>query len=414
MSLFPARSPHNIPVVDGIRAIAVLWVIVFHAWLFQLNTFPEWASRILDFWPSVWISKGGLGVDLFFAISGFLIGGILFRELNKGQIEFKRFYIRRFFRLIPVYVFAILLGFAFDTHGDWKLAWTNLLYINNYVRGSFMPWCWSLAIEEQLYLVVPFLLSALAWRRNWTLPGLLLLAAIPIALTGWYRTAVYTDPLPLQLVFVSDAWLDWFWEYYMLTHFRFGGLVAGVIAAWLHENRAPLLKSHFSRNPRMHSGLVLLSILGIVAISSVPFGQWYPIENSVFSGIPASVGVAYEVVHRDIFCYFVSYLIVACIHGEMAILGPLRKGLGAPWLYPIAQVSYSAYLFHEMWMIWMYPKVTEALQDSWHPVPIMMFNFVASLVIILVAAYAMYRLIELPSQRYKNRLTSVPSAPKTA
>ena len=47
-------------------------------------------------------------------------------------------------------------------------------------------------------------------------------------------------------------------------------------------------------------------------------------------------------------------------------------------------------------------------------VSIMMFNFVASLVIILVAAYAMYRLIELPSQRYKNRLTSVPSAPKTA
>lgn len=130
--------------IDGVRAIAVIWVIIFHAWLFQYNDFQTVGDGIFDSPFLIWISKGDLGVDLFFVISGFLIGSILFKEYKRTQqINFKRFYARRFLRLMPVYVFSMILGVYFLNETDpegWKDAWSNLLYINNFVRNSYMGW----------------------------------------------------------------------------------------------------------------------------------------------------------------------------------------------------------------------------------------------------------------------------------
>ena len=105
------RSNSNFAVVDGIRAIAVLWVIFFHAWLFQQLTIPGFIDNIYNYPLFYWVTKGDLGVDLFFVISGFLIGGIIFKEIKSSEkFNFKRFYVRRFLRLSPVYIFAIFLN----------------------------------------------------------------------------------------------------------------------------------------------------------------------------------------------------------------------------------------------------------------------------------------------------------------
>ena len=76
------RSNSNFAVIDGIRAIAVLWVIFFHAWLFQFLSFSTAIDKIYDYPLFYWVTKGDLGVDLFFVISGFLIGGIIFKEIK--------------------------------------------------------------------------------------------------------------------------------------------------------------------------------------------------------------------------------------------------------------------------------------------------------------------------------------------
>ncbi len=112
-----------------------------------------------------WIKNGALGVDLFFVISGFLMGSILFNEFkSSGTLEVGRFYVRRFLRLIPVYVVVMMMGlyFLYGIPGKpvWYNAenfWANLLYVNNFltIPRQYMGWCWSLAIEEQFYLLLP-------------------------------------------------------------------------------------------------------------------------------------------------------------------------------------------------------------------------------------------------------------------
>lgn len=113
---------------------------------------------------TTWIRNGPLGVDLFFVISGFLMGSILFAEFKaSGKLEVARFYVRRFLRLIPVsiVIMAMCLYFLHGLPGEpvWNYAencWANLLYVNNFLSRTqqYMGWCWSLAIEEQFYLLL--------------------------------------------------------------------------------------------------------------------------------------------------------------------------------------------------------------------------------------------------------------------
>lgn len=156
--------PTYMPWMDGIRAVAVLSVMSFHE---RGTTHYMW-----DFLP--W---GALGVDVFFAISGFLITTILLRELrDRNGISFRAFYLRRVRRLIPalaVMLTTIAIGvalFSSGTHRSRTLV--NLVlaasYVNNWVAALShhslgpMAHTWSLAAEEQFYLVWPALLVLLA------------------------------------------------------------------------------------------------------------------------------------------------------------------------------------------------------------------------------------------------------------
>ena len=103
VSLFNRPSFHKSS-IDGVRAIAVILVIIGHVFFFQGKLFPEISSYGAYF-------RADLGVDLFFTISGFLIGTLLFKEYQKtNYISFKTFYLRRFLRLMPVYLVAMFFG----------------------------------------------------------------------------------------------------------------------------------------------------------------------------------------------------------------------------------------------------------------------------------------------------------------
>ena len=163
--LFNRPSFHQ-PVIDGVRAIAVIWVLIFHLWFFQNSEFINGYQlgtydSVFDNFALSWLVKGGLGVDMFFVISGFLIGSILFKEIRKSDtLNFRRFYARRFLRLMPVYVVAMILGIFFLEGNNLEYVWANLLYVNNFIsiENQYMGWCWSLAIEEQFYLIAPIFL----------------------------------------------------------------------------------------------------------------------------------------------------------------------------------------------------------------------------------------------------------------
>jgi len=408
--IFLKRPKNNFKAIDGIRAIAVLWVIIFHIWIFQHNTFPDILGEVAQNPLLVWITKGDLGVDLFFVISGFLIGSILFKEYKRTKtLNFKSFYLRRFLRLFPVYLFSMIIALYFlDGNGAerWTTAWSNLIYVNNYVFKSYMGWTWSLAIEEQFYIVIPFLIVFLfpKFRKKRVLFSIL--AIIPIILTYYYSVHIFNFEIPYNREIFGDIWQEWFWGYYMLTHLRYGGLLSGVIAAYIHINHSEQVLNFFQNKKNLSNFLILFSIVSFLLISSLSLGQAAPVEESIFYELPRKVGVYYEIIHRELFSYAVVFLMMACLYSKSRIIQPLNTFLSASFFYPIAKISYSAYLFHVMFMEWFFPIFTEYSKNSLTTIQIVFTNGVISIMVTILVAGLMLVFIEEPFNKLKNKLTS--------
>ncbi len=196
------------PDLDGLRAIAVGLVILGHTQ-----------------WP--WRHNGAdVGVTAFFVLSGFLITGILVRERERtGHISLRAFYGRRVVRLGPallgLLVFTLVLGLSGVLVSHWQLGLASCLaYVSNWVQAAGyaihpLGHTWSLAIEEQFYLVWPAIL-VLAWRRAlWVAMAAIGVAALARFATGglveYFSTITRMDALALGCVMAlsSPRWPRW-------------------------------------------------------------------------------------------------------------------------------------------------------------------------------------------------------------
>lgn len=205
----PEASPYasHLPALDGIRGLAVLAVIGSHI-------FPGNAHGVVSRSVRFFLGYGSTGVDLFFVLSGFLITGILYDSLQDPRY-FRKFYARRVLRIFPLY-YGVLGLYALGTvffgmHYDRQL-WSLALYLQNthliarpiydYAGPSALPLShfWSLAVEEQFYLVWPLAVFWLQGRR----PLLWLCAFFTLAcpalraafwLHGWSYFSVHTNTL---------------------------------------------------------------------------------------------------------------------------------------------------------------------------------------------------------------------------
>ena len=211
-SLKHAQASDRVPVLDGIRGIAVLLVMIFHFWIVAFSGGNLLWERIYDDVAGM----GWIGVDLFFVLSGFLITGILY-DSRDSLHYFRVFYGRRTVRIFPLYYAALAIFFLvgpfvlarvyrpaladMQSGAIVKLfAWTYLL---NWYEG-FKGWgavahplqhFWSLSVEEQFYLIWPFLILKLERRRMMGVCiGLMMLALTLRAALYWlhFPFAAYT------------------------------------------------------------------------------------------------------------------------------------------------------------------------------------------------------------------------------
>ena len=287
--------------IDGLRAVAVLAVIAYHA-------FPKA------------LPGGFIGVDIFFVISGYLISGILAREYADGTFTFRNFYARRIKRLFPSLIAMLVLVLAYGwlalLPSEYRQVGRHVaaggLFVQNIAllreSGYFdtaavlkpLLHLWSLAVEEQMYLFLPPLL-VLVWRMKWPL--------VPVV--GFLAACSFGANL-----FASDRFpaADFF-----LTPYRAWEFLGGTLLAWWHGRRGIAFDRPYRCNAMAVAGGVLL-VMG--------FG-WFT-HTDAYPGWRALVPVA----------------------GTIALIaaGPsawLNSGvLSQPAMVWVGLISYSLYLFH--------------------------------------------------------------------
>ena len=260
--------------IDGLRALAVLSVVIFHA-------FP---TRL---------TGGFIGVDIFFVISGFLISSIIFGNLRTRTFSYLEFYRRRIRRIFPALMVVLLaclaLGWFGLLAGQYQQVGKHTLggigfisnlmlwseagydYFNTASESKPLLHLWSLAIEEQFYIVWPLLLVVLC-RHGWSFAGV----AAGMALVS-FGFNVLSFPEHAQAAFYSP--LSRFWE-----------LVVGGLLAHAVLNRAALMARHAQAQSTL--GIALIAA-GLVLIDSArAFPGWWALLPTLGAALLISAGPA--------------------------------------------------------------------------------------------------------------------------
>jgi peptidoglycan/LPS O-acetylase OafA/YrhL len=213
------RSARSLP-LDVLRGVAILLVLCHHC------VIPTAQAGVLAPVVETMRRFGWTGVDLFFVLSGFLIGGLLFDELHqRGRLDARRFLLRRMLKIWPPYYALIAYVFLFASFirrkdGSpatvaYKLL-PNLVHVQNY-GVSLRVHTWSLAVEEHFYLLLPLVLLLLGTRER--LQRFPLVAGLAIVACAAWR-----------ILSVAAGWTP---DVYYETHFRLDGLLFGVLLAYV-------------------------------------------------------------------------------------------------------------------------------------------------------------------------------------
>lgn len=301
------ENKRAIPSLDGLRAVSVFAVILDHT-----------RSPVLDRIPfSSAFRNGHQGVSCFFVISGFLITHLLVKEWNRSQeIDLKRFYLRRTLRIFPpFYVFLIsvailhLLGLI-PLNGKAFLAAAT--YTWNYAStpgSTVLEHCWSLALEEQFYLLWPLCIAAFSKRINvWIAAGVIALS-------------------PLSRVITYFAWPSMRTHIYMMLHTHLDTIMTGCLLSLLIDLKQ--IDRFFGW--AMKPFAVTASLLFLLTFDNWAASRWHGMYSM-------TVGYSLENLAFAILVLFV-------VFRHESLLG---KFLNLSFIRHLGLISYSLYLWQQV------------------------------------------------------------------
>jgi peptidoglycan/LPS O-acetylase OafA/YrhL len=311
----------RLPGLDLLRAIAIVWVMLFHSYI---------VGGLGDSFRQVeW--NGWMGVDLFFVLSGYLIGTQLLKPLSQGRpLAFGSFYLRRSFRILPAYFAVLAIYFALPAAREaegiqplWQFLTYTVNFLIDYQHNKAFSHVWSLCVEEHFYLLFPFLAWWLARRPS---AGKFIAVCAVLIVGGMLLRGYLWQRMGEHFVEVI----------YYPTYNRLDGLLAGVVLATIQTYRPALW-----RRMQEHAGVLLAAGVLAVGLALLLFQDRTGQPASVFGYPLLSWGMA---------------LIVAAATSPSCWLGRWRVP-GAGW---IALVSYSLYLSHKL----VFHQVQAALAGS--------------------------------------------------
>jgi peptidoglycan/LPS O-acetylase OafA/YrhL len=357
--------------LDHLRAIAII-LVMFHHYGAGI---PSWLVPLKQI--------GWSGVDLFFVLSGYLIGYQLLSEYKKtGGINFKHFYLKRFFRIIPVYVATLIFYFSLPNLIEgtglpplWRfLTFTQNFGLDVQTQKSFSH-AWSLCIEEQFYLALPFSIVAIFTTRiqrgtPYLIVGLVVLGFM-LRIYNWNE---YVQPFVVsedrrQVIF---GFLE---NVYYPSYTRMDGLITGVSIAVIF-NFKPKIKEYFST----HGNFVLLLGIGLFLIAYKVCENLISFRTSIF-GFPL-ISLAY------------GFFVIAAI-SPTCILYKIKSR----FTLIIATLSYSIYLTHKQLFhlvkLWVNGLENESIQQ---------WTFLICLLIAIIGGMVLHLVIEKPFLRLRYKI----------
>jgi peptidoglycan/LPS O-acetylase OafA/YrhL len=388
------RAPERLGALDGLRALAILWTCLFHAlWYVGRSVPPPIYFRIVFAPELVPLWRGHFGVDAFFVLSGFLIGGLLLDERERsGRIALGRFYVRRLLRLWP----ALAIGAALDATFIGALPhmlWANLLYVSNFVPvlESAMSWTWSLAIEEQFYLVCPILVLALAGlslRARLgavaTLAAIFVLIAAAVVIAGDFHAIDSEIALQREI----PDWARGFDHLYSKPWMRAGPLFAGVLAAMLY------------RTPAVMTALARARALSTLGLLVALVAAWACTDWMLVLTAPRALEVTYLAAYRTVFGACVAFVLLLSL-SQHPIGRGLSRVLSARALHPLAELAYAAYLVNPIATMVVDRVLAPAVLDA--GLPLLPVLVPCNLAVTFTAALIIHLAIERPFMELRPR-----------
>ena len=365
----------RLPGLDLLRAIAIVWVMLFHAYaLFGLGVGFGWLS-----------GYGWMGVDIFFVLSGFLIGTQVLRPLQRGErLSFGGFYARRAWRILPAFAVMLALYAGFPALREapglqpwWQFATFTLNLLIDYDHNQAFSHAWSLCVEEHFYLLFPLL----AWwltRRPTTLKFVATCACIVVFGIA-LRSAVWLHDTAL------DPPRNWFVEdIYFPTWMRLDGLLMGVVLATLRVYR-PCTWARLQR----HANKLLLGGVAVWCLALWLFRDRTGLLANALGWPLLSFGFG---------------LLVFAAADRRSLIGRWRVP-GAGWL---AAISYSLYLSHKIALHLVQVTLAAPLRD--HGV----LAFATYALAVLLLGAALHYGVERPCLRWRDRRAMAVAEPCVA
>ena len=378
--------------LDVLRGIAILIVVIHHANPDILPNLPE-LSGLFGF--IYWFTRniGWSGLDLFFILSGFLIGGILFSEIEKtSSINISRFLLSRGFKIWPSYLFFLLIAFMAlnlpwvsndsDGFSGSLTLLTHVFFLQNYIppEHPYKFWnsaigpAWSLAVEEHFYLLLPIILILIRGKLKKHLVQVLIILIISITALRIFSS--------LDEVRINS---------FKISHFRFDALFIGVLLNYLWRNNSKVVEWIKEKNLKL-----LYFCIPAIAMCHIFSRNSFPMFTLGFSALSISY----------------AFLLILSFENWAEYLKNSRIARG---LSNVGKWSYNIYLWHCLWPMFFRPEIADInrglIEHGLPAVIIILINIFIYGAISLFIGFLMTKLIENSFLKLRNKFITTRFSP---
>lgn len=331
--------------LDGYRTIGIFWVILGHCFILLQDAYGMvWWRDTISHLPYYfqWIVNGDIAVDGFLVVSAFLMANMLIKQYQtSNRIRASIFYLSRYMRLTPAYLLAIFIFMSVQRDVEFKDIWLHIFYLQNFLTDYgtyFMPFSWSLAVEEQFYLFLPPFLMFILLKTDKPYHWLIGLFALSLVIRTY---VIFSDDMLRttsikEIVYNKGLFGHYFTTLYDNLYTRYGAFLCGILAAFVYRYHSAefelLLKTKWALW-LTHLSMLCLFILCVL-----------PVLHHNFN-MPNWLNLTWQIARRDAICLSVTWLLLCGLY-PTHLAARFNQFMSMKVFFPFGNLLYSMYLFH--------------------------------------------------------------------